>query len=62
MKTFVLMTKLASGDCQPVEYSAKQKARARSSQAWLDEIKEKCPDVKFRATNLLHLTASYYFN
>ncbi len=49
MKTFVLMTKLAAGDCQPVEYSSKQKARARSSQAWLEEIKMKCPDVKFKA-------------
>jgi len=49
MKTFVLMTKLASGDCQPVEYSSKQKARGRSSQAWLEEIKMKCPDVRFKA-------------
>lgn len=49
MKTFVLMTKLATGDCRPVEYSSKQKARARSSQAWLDEIKKNCPEVKFKA-------------
>ncbi len=48
MKTFVLMTKLAPGDCLPVEYSSKQKARARSSRIWLDEIKEKCPKVKFK--------------
>jgi len=49
MKTFVLMTKLAAGDCQPVEYSSKQKARARSSKAWLEEIKSKCPTAKFKA-------------
>lgn len=49
MKTFVLMTKLTSGNVQPVEYSSKQRARARSNRAWLDEIKEKCPDVNFKA-------------
>lgn len=49
MKTFVLMTKLATGDCQPVEYSSRQKARARSSRAWLDEIKKNCPEVRFKA-------------
>jgi len=49
MKTFVLMTKLAAGDCQPVEYSSKQRARARSNKHWLNEIKQKCPGVKFKA-------------
>lgn len=49
MKTFILMTKLATGDCQPVEYSSRQNARGRSSKDWLDQIKKQCPEVKFKA-------------
>ncbi len=43
MKTFILMTKLAP------EVSRQIKDRARLGRAWLEEVKEKCPEVKFRA-------------
>ncbi len=43
MKTFVLMTKLAP------EVASKMKDRARIGSAWLEEVHEKCPDVKFIA-------------
>jgi uncharacterized protein with GYD domain len=49
MKTFVLMTKLASGKAHLTEIGAKYRDRARSGQAWLKEIKEKCPEIKFKA-------------
>ncbi|MGB2698594.1 MAG: GYD domain-containing protein [Candidatus Zixiibacteriota bacterium] len=49
MKTFVLMTKLASREAQLVEIGAKFRDRARSGRAWLKEIKEKCPEIKFKA-------------
>lgn len=43
MKTFILMTKLAP------EVAMKMKERAALGRAWLDQVKEKCPDVKFIA-------------
>jgi len=43
MKTFMLMTKLTP------EVSARVKDRAKIGRAWLDEVKEKCPEVKFIA-------------
>ena len=43
MKTFILMTKLS-----PV-VTAKMKERAEIGAAWLDEVHEKCPEVKFLA-------------
>ena len=43
MKTFILMTKLSS------EVTAKMKERAEIGAAWLDEVHEKCPEVKFLA-------------
>lgn len=43
MKTFILMTKLAP------EESSKLKERATVGRAWLDAVKEKCPEVKFIA-------------
>jgi len=49
MKTFVLMTKLASRDAQITEIGAKLSDRSRSGRAWLKEIKEKCPEIKFKA-------------
>ena len=49
MKTFVLMTKLASRDAQITEIGAKLSGRSRSGRAWLKEIKEKCPEIKFKA-------------
>lgn len=41
MKTFVLMTKLSP------ELSKQMKNRAMLGRAWLDQVREKCPEVKF---------------
>jgi len=41
MKTFVLMTKLSP------EISMQMKDRAKIGRAWLEQVKEKCPEVKF---------------
>lgn len=41
MKTFILMTKLSP------EVGRQVKERARLGRAWLDQVKEKCPHVKF---------------
>jgi uncharacterized protein with GYD domain len=49
VKTFVLMTKLASRDAQITEIGAKLHDRERSGRAWLQEIAEKCPEIKFKA-------------
>ena len=43
MKTFVLMTKLSP------EISMQMKNRGKIGRAWLEQVKEKCPDVKFVA-------------
>jgi len=49
MKTFVLMTKLASQNASLVEIGAKHKSRSWSGRAWLKEIEDKCPEIKFLA-------------
>lgn len=41
MKTFILMTKLSP------EVSRQLKDRAKLGRTWLDQVKEKCPEVKF---------------
>lgn len=43
MRTFVLMTKLSP------EVSKQIKKRAKIGRVWLDEVKKKCPEVKFIA-------------
>jgi len=43
MQTYILLTKLAP------EVSKKMKERATLGHSWLDQVKEKCPDVKFIA-------------
>ena len=43
MKTFILMTKLSP------EVSKQMKDRAKLGRAWLDQVREKCPEVKFVA-------------
>ena len=43
MKTFILMTKLSP------EISMQMKNRGKIGRAWLDQVREKCPDVKFVA-------------
>jgi uncharacterized protein with GYD domain len=49
MRTFILLTKLASPDARVVEIGAKHKERARSGRVWLEEIQEKCPEIQFKA-------------
>ena len=49
MKTFVLMTKIAHHDAHLVEVGAKLQDRAKTGRAWLQLVKEKCPEVKFTA-------------
>ncbi len=41
MQTFILMTKLSP------EVSKQMKSRAEIGRAWLDQVKKKCPEVKF---------------
>lgn len=43
MQTYILLTKLAP------EVSRKMKERARIGTDWLDQVREKCPEVKFIA-------------
>ena len=43
MATFMLMTKLSP------DVTAKMKDRAAIGRAWLDKVKDKCPEVKFIA-------------
>lgn len=43
MQTYILLTKLSP------EISMKMKDRAQLGHSWLDQVKEKCPDVKFIA-------------
>lgn len=43
MKTFILMTKLSP------EIAKQVKDRAKLGRAWLEQVKEKCPDVRFVA-------------
>jgi len=49
MKTYVLMTKLSPECNHPVDVANKMKDRSKGGQAWLDEVKGKCPEVKFLA-------------
>ena len=43
MRTFMLMTKLSP------EISRQVKNRAKIGRKWLNEVKKKCPEVKFKA-------------
>ena len=43
MKTFILMTKLSP------DISRQLKDRAKLGRTWLDQVKKKCPEVKFTA-------------
>jgi uncharacterized protein with GYD domain len=43
MQTFILMTKLSP------ELAKRMKDRAKLGRAWLDQVKQKCPEVKFVA-------------
>jgi uncharacterized protein with GYD domain len=41
MKTFILLTKLST------DMTSKLKLRKKTGHAWLNIVKEKCPEVKF---------------
>lgn len=43
MKTFILMTKLSP------EVAKQVKDRAKLGRAWLEQVKQKCPEVRFVA-------------
>ncbi len=49
MKTFVMMTKMAARNAHLVELSAKLQDRARNNEEWLRTVKQRCPEVKFKA-------------
>jgi len=43
MKTFILMTKLAP------EVASRIRDREKIGKSWLEQVKDKCPEVKFKA-------------
>ncbi|NOZ46257.1 MAG: GYD domain-containing protein [Chlorobi bacterium] len=43
MKTYILMTKMST------EFTSKIKDRAQLGRNWLEQVKTKCPEVKFQA-------------
>lgn len=47
MKTYILMTKLSPESC------SQMKNRAEMGRAWLDRVKDKCPEVKFLSHHAL---------
>jgi len=49
MKTFILMTRMASQDANIMEVATKLKGRGRKESDWIKAVKEKCPKVKFVA-------------
>ncbi|MBN1212822.1 MAG: GYD domain-containing protein [candidate division Zixibacteria bacterium] len=49
MKTFVLMTKVATPEAQLVEVGAKLRNQDRSRCVWFRQIKQLCPEVNFLA-------------
>jgi len=49
MKTFVMVTKLAPEHIQPVDVAHVMKDRACGGTAWQNEIKDRCPEVRFLA-------------
>jgi uncharacterized protein with GYD domain len=49
MKTFVLMTKMAHQNADIMEVATKLKNRAQSQSKWLQNVKERCPQVHWLA-------------
>jgi uncharacterized protein with GYD domain len=49
MKTYVMVSKIASRNAGMVEVGAGLRDRTANVRAWLEEIKVKCPEVKFKA-------------
>lgn len=49
MKTFVMVTKLAPADALLVDLGSRMQDHARKGRTWIEQIKEKCPEVQFKA-------------
>jgi uncharacterized protein with GYD domain len=44
-----MMTKLASADALLVDLGSRMQDHARKGRSWVEQIKLKCPEVKFKA-------------
>ena len=49
MKTWVMVSKVASRNAGMVEVGSGLRDRTANVKAWLEEIKDKCPEVRFKA-------------
>lgn len=49
MRTFVMMTKISVADADLVELASRLQERDRSGIAWVNKVKESCPEVRFLA-------------
>jgi len=49
MKTYIMVTRLAPEHSDPVDVAHVMKDRSRGGAVWQDEIKKKCPEVRFLA-------------
>ena len=49
MKTFIMMTKIASQDANIIEVSTKMKTHNKKSAIWIDEIHQTFPEVQVLA-------------
>ena len=49
MKTYVMVTKLAPVYSDPVDVAHVMKDRSRGGAAWQEEVRRKCPEVRFLA-------------
>jgi len=49
MRTFVMMTKMSSQNAHFVEVASKLQSRDRQGTAWVEKVKENCPEVRFLA-------------
>ena len=49
MKTYIMMTKIAPQDADIIDITHRLQAHSKNSSAWLDEIRESCPEVKILA-------------
>lgn len=45
MKTYIMMTKIAPQDADIIDIANKIQAHNRNSAAWIEEVKQACPDV-----------------
>lgn len=49
MKTYIMMTKIAPQNAELIEMTNRLQAHNRNCAAWVEEVKEVCPDVKVLA-------------